>query len=376
MSLLLIVFAVSLGVVLYTYLLYPLLLAMLPLRAAPAPAAPREWPRVSLILSVFNEEKHISQKLANLLALDYPAERLRILIGSDGSTDRTDALIQRCEDPRLQLYPFSPRRGKPSVVNRLVPQAEGEILVFTDANAMFEPEALKNMVRHFEDPNIGGVCGRLEFHGEGGETAEGPYWKLETFLKQRESSLDSCLGANGAIFALRRSAWPGIPDGTLVDDFVVAMRVREHGKRVIYEREAVAHEDMPPRLHDEMHRRIRIGAGDYQALFLCWRSLLPWKGWYSMAFWSHKVLRWAAPFFMIAALLSNLALSHHPVFAIFMALQLSFYALALGGAVAKGRKPLFLKGPQYFVTINLSLLMGFMRFLTGTQQVAWKRTAR
>jgi cellulose synthase/poly-beta-1,6-N-acetylglucosamine synthase-like glycosyltransferase len=248
--------------------------------------------------------------------------------------------------------------------------------VFSDANAMFGSDTLRKLARHFANPQIGGVCGRLVFHGDNSETDEGLYWKLETYLKTRESALDSCLGVNGAIYAIRKSCWPRIPDNTFVDDFVIGMRIREAGHRVIYDTDAVATEELPQSVGHEMTRRIRIGAGDFQALFLCWRSLLPWRGFYSIAFWSHKVLRWFAPFLMIAALVSNVALLPHPLFAVFLALQLAFYSLALLGAVIRRRKIVLFSAPYYFVTINLALLFGFFRFITGTQQAAWKRTAR
>jgi cellulose synthase/poly-beta-1,6-N-acetylglucosamine synthase-like glycosyltransferase len=241
---------------------------------------------------------------------------------------------------------------------------------------MFGADTLRKLARHFANPRIGGVCGRLVFHGDNSETDEGPYWKLETYLKMRESALDSCLGANGAIYAIRRSCWPQIPDNTFVDDFVIGMRVREQGLRVIYDMEAVATEELPQSVGYEMIRRVRIGAGDFQALFLCWRSLLPWHGFYSIAFWSHKVLRWIAPFLMITALVSDVALQPHPLFAVLLALQLVFYALAFFGAFMRKRKIVLFSAPYYFVTINLALLFGFFRFITGTQQAAWKRTAR
>jgi cellulose synthase/poly-beta-1,6-N-acetylglucosamine synthase-like glycosyltransferase len=370
------VFFVSAGVIVYSYAIYPLLLALVPVRRCKELPEPTEWPFVSMLISVYNEEKHITQRIENLLALDYPPDKIEILIGSDGSTDGTNELVRRFNDPRVRLHEFEQRSGKPSVLNRLIPQTRGELLAFSDANALFATDALQKLARHFRDPRIGGVCGRLLFHGETSETDEGPYWKLETYLKTRESALDSCLGANGAIYAVRKSCWPGIPDNTFVDDFVIGMRVREQGVRVVYDREAVATEELPQSVGHEMTRRIRIGAGDFQALFLCWRSLLPWRGFHSLAFWSHKVLRWLSPFFMVAALISNIALLPRPLFTVLLALQLVFYALAIVGALRRGRKIVWFSAPHYFVTINLALLLGFFRFITGTQQAAWKRTAR
>jgi cellulose synthase/poly-beta-1,6-N-acetylglucosamine synthase-like glycosyltransferase len=370
------VFLVSAIAIIWSYAIYPLLLALVPVWRQQQRHDPADWPSVSVLISVYNEEKHIQTRIENLLALDYPSDKLEILIGSDGSTDRTNELVRTFPDARVKLYTFEERGGKPSVLNRLVPQAHGELLVFSDANAMFGSDTLRKLARHFADPQIGGVCGKLVFHGDNSETDEGPYWKLETYLKTRESALDSCLGANGAIYTIRKSCWPGIPDNAFVDDFVIGMRVREAGHRVIYDTEAVATEELPQSVGHEMTRRIRIGAGDFQALFLCWRSLLPWRGFYSIAFWSHKVLRWFAPFLMITALVSNAAMLSHPLFAVLLTLQLAFYGLAFLGAFVRRRKIILFSAPCYFVTINLALLFGFFRFITGTQQAAWKRTAR
>jgi cellulose synthase/poly-beta-1,6-N-acetylglucosamine synthase-like glycosyltransferase len=370
------VFLVSAAAIIWSYAIYPLLLALVPVRHREQPLDPPDRPSVSVLISVYNEEKHIVTRIENLLNLDYPCDKLEILIGSDGSTDRTNELVRTFPDARVNLHAFDQRGGKPSVLNRLVPQAHGELLVFSDANAMFGSDTLRKLARHFANPRIGGVCGRLVLHGDDSETDEGPYWKLETYLKARESALDSCLGANGAIYAIRKSCWPRIPDNTFVDDFVIGMRVREGGLRVIYDTEAVANEELPQSVGHEMTRRIRIGAGDFQALFLCWRSLLPWRGLYSIAFWSHKVLRWFAPFLMITALVSNVALLPHRLFAVLLSLQVAFYSLALIGVFIRRRKIILFSAPYYFVTINLALLVGFFRFITGTQQAAWKRTAR
>jgi poly-beta-1,6-N-acetyl-D-glucosamine synthase len=375
-SLWIIVFVASAGGIIWSYVIYPLLLALVPSPRSEQPHDPPDWPSVSVVISVYNEEKHIVTRIQNLLDLDYPRDKLEILIGSDGSTDRTNDLVRAFPDGRVKLHAFGQRGGKPSVLNRLVPQVHSELLVFSDANAMFGTDTLRKLARHFTDTHIGGVCGKLVFHGDNSDTDEGPYWKLETYLKTRESALDSCLGANGAVYAIRKSHWPRIPDNTFVDDFVIGMRVREQGVRMIYDTEAVATEELPQSVGHEMTRRIRIGAGDFQALFLCWRSLLPWRGFYSIAFWSHKVLRWFAPFLMIAALVSNIALLPQPVFAVTLALQLVFYGLALLGAIIHGRKIVLFSAPFYFVTINLALLFGFFRFVTGTQQAAWKRTVR
>jgi cellulose synthase/poly-beta-1,6-N-acetylglucosamine synthase-like glycosyltransferase len=369
-------FWISTGTVLYSYVLYPVLLAIAPRRREQSRPDVAEWPTISILLSVYNEEKHIAARIENLLALEYPADKIEILIGSDGSTDNTDNIVRSYNDTRIRYHLLTPRGGKPRVLNFLATQAQHALLVFTDANTMFERDALRKLAQHFHDPRVGGVCGYTALYGERLSATEGPYWRLENFLKQRESDLDSCLGANGPIYAIRRTLWPRIPDNTFIDDFVIAMRVREQGFRVLYDREAVATEELAPTVGHEMTRRIRIGAGDFQSLFLCWRSLLPWRGAYVWSFWSHKVLRWFGPFFMLAALAASVMLLAQPFYAVCLGLQLAFYVLAIAGAVLPRQKFFFFTVPHYFVTINLAVLFGFFRFITGTQRAAWKRTAR
>lgn len=367
-----ILFVLSVFLLIYTYALYPLLLELLPLKERPEPCLQRT-PKVSILVSAFNEERHIRMRINNLLRLNYPQDCLEILIGSDGSTDETVAIALACIDPRVKVKAFSERSGKPAVLKRLVAEAQGEVLVFTDANVRFESDALEKLVTHFGDPQVGGVCGRLVLGGDT-QTQEGPYWRMENRLKWRESLLDSCVGANGGIYAVRRDAWPDIPDNVLVDDFVIAMRVREQGLRVVYEREAVAYEDLPPTVRQEMIRRIRIGAGDFQSLFLCRSLLSPRFGSFAFAFWSHKVLRWNAPFLMALAFVSNALLLSHPICYWLFWGQLIFYGMALlgGGLEQKG----ILAIPHYFVTLNLALMMGFFKYLFGSQPVAWQRTER
>lgn len=369
------VFAVALGIVLYTYLAYPLLMAFLPLSRQESIQDPEDWPKISVLIAAYNEERHIAARVANLLAASYPSARLEILIGSDGSTDRTVELARRAGKDRVTVLDFVSRSGKPSVLKRLAARATGEILVLTDANTRFAGDAFIKLVRGFSDRAIGGVCGRLVLEGAR-SSCEGIYWGRETKLKVRESLLDSCIGANGAIYAVRREAWPEFPDSTLVDDLVIPLRMRERGWRTIFLPEAVAYEEAPRSVRDEMVRRIRLGAGGFQAIGLCWRSLLFWRGPYVWAFWSHKILRWVSPFCLLALLALNPALISAPPFDGLLALQAEFYLLAALGASLKRRRGQLLWAPYYFVAMNLALLLGFFRFVSRRQPVAWQKAVR
>lgn len=336
-------------------------------------------PRVTLVIAAYNEEKVIERTLTTCLALDYPRDSLEILVGSDGSADRTEEIVRQFEDRGVRLLAFRERRGKLSVLKDTVAQATGEVLVFSDANTLLQPDALRRIVRHFNNPAIGAVCGELRFYSpDGARKDEGLYWRYEQILKMLESRLDSTLGANGALYAMRRDSFPALPARLITDDFVIPLRVRSTGRRVIYDPEAVALEEAPSGLHDEFKRRVRIGAGNWQALWYCRDLLLPWKGFVSFAFWSHKVLRWFAPFCLLAGLIANAFLLSSRFWQVVLALQVAFYgAAAAGYLLSKLHLP---AGPlrivHYFVTINLALGIGMARGLLGRQKAAWQRTAR
>jgi cellulose synthase/poly-beta-1,6-N-acetylglucosamine synthase-like glycosyltransferase len=336
-------------------------------------------PPVTLVFAAYNEEAVIREKMRNCAALDYPAHRLEILVGCDGCSDRT-AQIARVEGiPNARVIELSERSGKPSVLNRLVPQARGEIIVFCDANTMLEPDALRSLVRHFSRPDVGCVCGELRLANHGsGPYIEGLYWRYETLLKFLESRLNALLGVNGAVFAIRRELFQALPTHGIVDDFLVGMRIRAAGWRIIYDPEAVAREEAAGSLRDEFRRRVRIGAGNFHALGYTWRLLLPGAGMVAFAYWSHKVLRWFAPVALIGGFASAWALVADPIYAAAAGAGLLVVTLALAGYGLERRhvhRSLF-SIPYYFLSMNLALVMGFLRFLTGRQTTVWTRTPR
>ena len=364
-----------------TYFLYPLWLLLLS-RLRPAwrgtQAGPGAWPTVSLVVAAHDEASCIEEKLCNSLALDYPPDRLEVLIGSDGSIDGTDALVRAYPDPRVQLS-AAPRAGKTSVLNRCIPAARGEVVVLSDANTRIEPGALKALVRHFADPEVGAVCGRLQLYNPTrAEYEESAYWKYESWLKAMEGTQGAVVGANGGLYALRRELFRPLPPSTIVDDFVIALRLLDQGYRVLYEPEALAEEETTEDYDREFARRARIAAGNFQSLGLVPGLLSPLRGFPAFAFWSHKVLRWCAPALMLVALAANAALLDQPFYRFTMAAQVGFYALAMLGSMAVG--PSLLRRvagvAYYFVTMNLAIAVGFWRFLRNSQGAAWERTAR
>jgi cellulose synthase/poly-beta-1,6-N-acetylglucosamine synthase-like glycosyltransferase len=402
------IFWISAGLVLYTYAIYPLVLIVLAgarqviddLRYAASRGNRRKpmldafqsskYPRVSLIFAAYNEESVIAAKMANCRAIEYPAGRLEILVGCDGCSDRTAELARAAALPGTTVFDtgdFAERFGKPAVLNRLVALAGGELVVFSDANTMLQPGAVALLACHFADPRIGCVCGELRVTSrEGGPSTEGAYWRYELFLKFLESRMGMLLGANGGVFAIRRDLFKPLPKQAIIDDFLIAMRIRDAGYQVVYDPEAAALEDAAAGVRDEFRRRIRIGAGNFHALRFTARMLSPTAGRICFSYWSHKVFRWLVPFALPLAFVAAAGIAATDSFsglerALYggcAALGLLITALAVVGyrMELRGRHRSMFSVPYYFLSMNLALLLGFVRFVTGEQTAVWHRTAR
>jgi len=370
--------------VVYTYCLYPILLgALCRLKKSrlsgvePAEVADADLPAVTMLVAAHNEERVIREKIANSLAIDYPADRFRVVIASDGSQDGTNALAAGCGDARIQLIAYPKRRGKIATLNATIPQLQDEIIVMSDANTMYAPDAVRALVRHFQDGKVGCVCGELLLESPDGEgSGEGLYWKYETGLKRMESRLGFLLGATGGIFALRRSLFRALPAGTIVEDFVTAMKVLEGGHRVCYEPAARATETTAPTMQEEMRRKCRIGAGGFQAIALTAAMLNPLRGLPALGYWSHKIVRWCVPFFLMGMLVGSVALVGEPFYRLALAAQLLAYAIGVQGLLPRPIDHPILRPARYFFVMNLALLIGFVRFIRGTQRVTWEQAQR
>jgi cellulose synthase/poly-beta-1,6-N-acetylglucosamine synthase-like glycosyltransferase len=377
-------FGLCAAVVAFAYIGYPILVWLLSRCFGRDPAPPAvesaDLPTVSLLIAAHNEEEEIEERIRNALALRYPPDKFEIVIASDGSTDATDEIVRRYADRGVRLLAFPVNRGKAAVLNDSVPRLRGELVVLSDANTRMHPDAVRSLATWFADPAVGVVCGKLILTDPtAGRNADGLYWKYETFLKACESRLGALLGCNGAIYAIRRTVFPNVRAGTIIDDFVIPLEARRHtGCRVQFDSEAVAWEETPPDLSSEFRRRSRIGAGGFQTIARLWPLLSPAHGWVSLTFLGHKVLRWLSPFCLLGLLVLNVLLLRVPGFEYLLVGQVAFYAAALAAAFLPARpralRPLRLT--TMFATMNLALLVGFFRWATGVQRGTWERTAR
>ncbi|QDU24164.1 glycosyltransferase family 2 protein [Urbifossiella limnaea] len=374
----------ALAAVSFAYLGYPVLIWTLSRVFGRSPVPPAvsddDLPTVSLLVAAYNEEVDIEARVLNALSLDYPRGKLEIVIATDGCTDRTNELVRPYTQFGVRLVEFSENAGKASVLNRVVPQLTGEVVVLSDANTHMATDAVRRLAAWFRDPAVGVACGKLVLTDpKTGQNADGLYWKYETFLKKCESRLGALLGANGAIYAVRRSVFPAVRPGTMIDDFVIPLDARRRsGCRLVYDARAAACEETAPTIGAEFGRRARIGAGGFQSIGMLWPLLSPRHGWVALTFLCHKILRWVCPFFMIAALVANLLLVGNPLYAGLLVAQVGFYALAAAGHLLPGgpRWVRYLRLPTMFVTMNAALLVGFFRWLTRPQTGTWRRTDR
>lgn len=368
--------------VVYAYLGYPLVIFAFSRMFGHPPIPPvvhdLELPTVSLLIAAHNEAGVIEDRIHNALDLSYPEDRFKIVIASDGSDDGT-AEICACYGARIRPLLFPVRQGKPATLNAAIPQVDGDIVVLSDANTRMDVQALRCLTRWFVDPAVGAVCGRLVLSDpESGRNADSVYWRYETFLKQCEARLGALLGANGAIYAIRRSLFTPLPKGAVVDDFIIPLAAKLHsGCRIVYDQAAIAYEETAPGLRAEFGRRSRIGVGGFQALTMLWPLLSPRHGWTAFALWSHKLLRWGCPFLLIAAIVTAASLVRFPLYRAAVIAQTIFYGLCAAGALLPPtRASRVLRVFPLFAGMNLALLTGILCGFCGKQTGVWTRTDR
>jgi len=360
---------IAASVVVYAYAGYPLLLRLLrPFARRPVRKAPIE-PTVSLLVAAYDEADVIAEKIANALALDYPAGRLEIVVASDGSSDGTGDRVRAAAvgaRSRVRLVEFSEHRGKVQALNGAIRTLSGEIVVFSDASSLLEPRSLRELVANFADPRVGAASGVYRVRNRDGSNLgrqEDFYWRYETFLKLQEARFGTMTGAHGSLYAMRRELYPFPPPDTINDDFVIPTSVVARGYRIAYEPQAVAYEEAHEM--EGFGRRVRVTAGNVAQLRQA-RTLVR-RPFVLFCFLSHKATRLAAAPALVAALGANLLLVAAPAYAALFAAQAGFYALALLGALRRlGWKPLRL--PYYFCMINAAVFVWAWRRLAARRR--------
>jgi len=381
-----ILFWTALILVLHTYVLYPLILRIFSSgRKGNVMLYERQedLPFVSVIISAFNEESCIEEKIRSIYTGSYPADKFEVLIGSDHSTDRTGEIVSLLmkKYSSLKFFDFQERRGKGNVVNDLVNAASGSILVLTDANVIFDVDTLFYLVRHFKNPGIGLVDTNMVNRGmkeSGISYQEKAYISREVWIKNRESRLwGAMMGPFGGCYAIRKEDYALVPSNFLVDDFYINMRIFEKGKLAINDVHAIVFENIPDELKVEFRRKVRIGTGNFQNLRKFWKLIFTAR--YGFAFLSHKVIRWFGPFLLLIALAVNiyLAFGSEIYFWILMG-HITIYAIPLIDLVLK--KLGIHIGPfrlaTHFFSMNAALFIGFFRSVGQVRSGAWERTER
>jgi poly-beta-1,6-N-acetyl-D-glucosamine synthase len=381
----------SLFIILYSYIGYGILLFLLVKlkslfirKTTSAPTTGFE-PEVSLVVAAFNEEDFIEIKIQNTFQLDYDKSKLKIIFITDGSTDRTTECVSR--HPTIELLHQPERKGKVAAMNRAMRYVRTEFVIFSDANTLLNPASVKEIVKHYLDPKVGGVAGEKKILYKPGDQAsavgEGLYWKYESFLKKMDSAFYSVVGAAGELFSMRSGLFQEAAENTIIEDFVQSLSICAKGFSIRYEPNAFAMESPSASMKEEEKRKIRISAGAFQAMVIL-RGLFNIFRYpvLSFQFISHRILRWTlCPLCLGLVFITNcliLTKGWTWVYGLFLILQVIFYALALIGWFFASRnkkiKALFI--PYYFLFMNISVGLGFLRFIRKRQSVTWEKASR
>jgi poly-beta-1,6-N-acetyl-D-glucosamine synthase len=378
-----IVFWLSLTILLYTYFGYPIYVFLRADKARYSIYKDQDYrPFVSVIISVYNEEARVGKKIENLLSSNYPADKLEIMVGSDGSTDGTSKILSEVRDKRVRSFIFQKRRGKVSVLNDLVANAKGEVLVFCDVRQMFDKDAIRTLVIDFADEKVGCVSGELVFRDKEESNRVsggiGVYWNYEKFIRDCESMIYSMVGATGAIYAIKKNLYSPPPKNTILDDMYIPLAITRSEYRCILDRDAKAYDDAADTPEQEYKRKVRTLTGNYQIFTMFIDRFNPFRSIVAMPLFSHKFLRIVAPFFIILMFLSNLALFKYSFYSLLMIGQIIFYLLALIGSVtykSNNRKAFarLLSTIYMFCFMNYTALVGFYRFVFSKQDIAWEK---
>ncbi|MBX3293860.1 MAG: glycosyltransferase family 2 protein [Acidobacteria bacterium] len=372
------VFWASSGVLAYVYAGYPLLVYLIARTRAEPLRDPAAKPTVTVLITAYNEEAAIREKIENTFGLEHPLDKLEILVASDGSTDTTDDIVRSFSDRGVRLLRVEGRKGKTFVQNAAVEAATGEIILFSDATTHYDPSVLNKVLPFFADVSVGCVAGRLIYRNDE-ETVVGDgatsYWGYETYIKGSESKACSLIGASGCLYAVRRSAYvPMYPEAC--SDFLICTVLYRKGLRTVFAPDAVCYEHVNRDSSAELRMRIRVIAQTFADLWRNRDMMNPFKsGFYAIQLISHKLLRYAVPILLAAMFIANAVLiSSGSFYSTLFALQAIFYILAVVGWITEtaGLRSRILSIPQYFVLANIASVIAFYKFLRGERFASWE----
>ena len=373
----LITYWVNAALIFYTYAGYSILVLILSRFFSNEVKKADAYPRVTFLITAYNEEKNIANKLQNTLSLDYPADRLEILVASDGSTDRTDLIVKEFAQRGVRLIRVEGRVGKTETQNQAVKVATGEVVIFSDATTVYERHAIKNIVRNYADPSTGAVSGRYEyFNPTGASIGIGTilFWKYENLIKRSQTRIRTITGCCGCIYSVRRDLYTPLPPD-IISDLVEPLKILEKGYRIVFEPEAIAHEETTEKTKEEFHMRIRVISRGMRGLLYMKALFNPFKhGFVAFQLISHKLLRWLIPLFVVLLFLSNIFLVGGPFYATTLVVQIMFYGMALIGWIGERYdwKLKLLSIPLYFITVNIASMISLFKTIKGYKAVTWE----
>ncbi|HEU4415795.1 MAG TPA: glycosyltransferase family 2 protein [Candidatus Angelobacter sp.] len=361
----------------YVYAGYPLLLALVGMFVRRRRPEPGYCPRISVLVAAYNEEEAIGRKIQQTLALEYPADKIEVLILSDCSTDRTDEIVQAIPDSRVRLVRMAERRGKTHAQNQGIRQAGGDVVVFSDATAIYHSKALLYMACNYQDASVGAVSGRYQYFDPGDQSPTGlgsvAFWNYENMIKKLQSRIRTITGCCGCIYSVRKAAYTELA-ADVISDLVQPLQAIRKGYKVVFEDRALAYEETTQSTAEEFSMRVRVVTRAMRGLLSVSDLLTPWKfAWPSFQLWSHKVMRWMVPLFLIALFTGNLFLLDLPFYKAAFAAQLFFYAAAIVNMLVpmhRGWKPLGI--PLFFCTLNAAALVSMVEICRGRKYVTWQ----
>lgn len=381
-----ILFLVLLFIPINSFILYPVIIFVIGLFIPKKKDLLSELPKVSILIAAYNEEKVIKERLQNLADLDYDHSKIEVIIGSDCSSDKTNIILSESLEKYnwLKIHLFKERRGKATILNDLIKFASNDIVVFSDANTVFKKDSLKNLVKNFNSPKIGGVCGKLVLTDDEVEKSESveesKYWAFETIIKESESKLGLLFAANGGIFAIKKDLFTEIPiKQAVTDDLFISLSVIAKGYNFVYAGDAIAVESVGKDVKTEFNRKVRFSATNFQTLSFFLTPLIKRGLLIFYAFFSHKISRWLLPFNLILVFIANgLVYNLNELTQIIFYLQSLFYILAaVGYFFTKIKVRFFLFSlPYFFVMANIAIIKGFNKFLKHQHSVVWESTKR